>query len=299
MTTDFSELTTEELLAGQIQQQRQSLLEAARKLDRMGKQFERFMALQLQKLEITIDEFEREKEAWRRQRDRELDQLEYSNAPQGRRDHHVRSSNQIDQYKSEIADKRELPRSSEHSTGPLLILIDPGSASAMQLGLLLFEISKLSREYGGGGARFEVNAVRIARSSRKRKTSGPIIAMEAFSYLPLLSYDGSVTRQLEAWEAFKSKLILSTLTDKDLPKEFKKGVLAPRDHESTELATESTRRAENANTKCDNIDNHVLNGLYLKKQSERPTQQQLQRIEEVYSYLSKEYGVRLSLSLIW
>ena len=51
------------------------LLELARHLDRFGRHAEQFLTQQFKQLERAIDEFEREKAAWRRQVRRETDLL--------------------------------------------------------------------------------------------------------------------------------------------------------------------------------------------------------------------------------
>lgn len=300
MNLECTEMTVSDTHPEPLRMSRQELLEKARQLNHLGKRFERYMSLQLQQLELTIDDFEREKEAWQRQKERELYQINSA------RPHLIssaigsqqvqRETNRPDSVKTEAPDPPP-----GHSTAPLLMLVDPGEASEMQLGLLLFEISKLSREFGGGGVRFEVNTVRLRKRKNKSGQERPIIGIEAFSYVPLLAHDGAPTRQLRLWEQFKSKILVSSVIDRGLLKEFKKSVKAPRDHDLVNLAVESTRRAENANTKCDAMDQSHFPDFYSNSRDQRPKQQQQQqqRIEDVFGYLQKEYGVRVHLSLIW
>ncbi|MBT5019913.1 MAG: hypothetical protein HON04_14350, partial [Planctomicrobium sp.] len=80
MDTRFSESSTEMIGAEDLQLYQEELLDNARNLDHFGKRFERYMSMQLQKLEVAVDRFEREKEAWHRQRERELEEL-VSNRP--------------------------------------------------------------------------------------------------------------------------------------------------------------------------------------------------------------------------
>lgn len=291
MNTPYSEFPTELLDTAELMQYQEELLDNARNLDHHGKRFERFMSMQLQKLEIAIDQFEREKEAWRRQKDRELKDLN-SKKPRA-------SSNNVQPIAASQETQTQTNEATSKSTAPLLLLVQPGEVSAMQLGLLLFEISKMNREFGGGGVRFEVSSVKLPKRSGKRRQACPIIGIEAFSFVPLMSYDGSPTRELESWEVFKSKLLMSSLLDANLLKAFKKSVAAPRDHDSVAMAHESTLRAEHANTKCDASSVGRYESFLSSKKGQHPKQQQLQRIEDVFRYLNQEYQLRMHLSLVW
>lgn len=292
MNTPFSESSTELLDSAELLRYQAELLDNARNLDHYGKRFERFMSMQLQKLEIAIDQFEREKDAWRRQRDRELSELnsKRSTVPAAPSHPLPASISKETKVRGQEASK---------STAPLLLLVQPGEVSAMQLGLLLFEISKMNREFGGGGVRFEVSSVKLPKRIGMRGEVSPIIGIEAFSFVPLLSYDGSPTRELDSWEIFKSKLLMSSLLDAGLLKNFKKASVAPRDHESVAMANESTLRAEHANTKCESNSDSRYEGFFAYKSDQHPKQQQLQRVEDVFRYLHHEYGLRMHLSLVW
>lgn len=289
--------SSEVIESDELRHYRAELLDKARHLDHFGKRFEKYMSMQLQRLEMAMDRFEREKEAWQRQRQRELAEIADS------RPVDPISSSPTTAPKTESSSHSQNVGVSQEQTGnstaPLLALIEPGEVSAMQLGLLLFEVSKMNREFGGGGVRFEVNAVRLSKRTNLRGKLQPIIGIEAFSAVPLLNYDSSPTRELVAWEVFKSKILMSSLIDASLLKNFKKAAKAPRDHDSVMLAHESTLRAENANSKCDLDPAGRYEGFLSNKKTQQPKQQQLQRVEEVYRYLNKEYGLRMHVSLVW
>lgn len=169
----------------------------------------------------------------------------------------------------------------------------------MQLGLLMFEISKINREFGGGGVRFEVSSVKLPKKMSKRSDVEPIFAIEAFSFVPLVSYDGSPAREMVSWGNFKSKLLMSSLLDPNLLKSFKKCVTVPRGHDSLVMANESTLRAEHATTKCEATSMNQYEGLFSKKRDHHPQKQQLQRVEGIFRYLNKEYNLRMHFSLVW
>lgn len=292
MDTRISEMSTELYGTEDLQLYQEELLDNARSLDHFGKRFERYMSMQLQKLEVAIDRFEREKEAWNRQRERELEELTskrptVANQASEDRQAHTKPIAKVPQTNS------------SNSSAPLLLLIQPGEVSSMQLGLLLFEISKMNREFGGGGVRFEVSSVKLPKKMSKRSDAKPIIGIEAFSFVPLLSYDGSPAREMVSWENFKSKLLMSSLLDANLLKSFKKCVAAPRDHDSVVMANESTLRAEHATTKCEATSINQYEGFFSKKKDQHPKQQQLQRVEDIFRYLNKEYKLRMHLSLVW
>lgn len=272
----------------------QELLETARRLNQMGKQFERFMSIQLQQLEMAIDGFQREREAWHRQRDRELNELEQRKSLKSNDSGNENSSPEMNRKERSL----ENIEANGDATAPLRMIIAPGSATAMQIGLLLFEISKFNHELGGSGIRFDVSRTCLTTSGRKSQRSA-MIGLEAFSFAPLLSYDGAPTYQLQLWNRFKSDILMSSLADAKLQKEFAKTVDAPRDHELRSMAFEATRRAENANARCDAVSEVHNLRFYSQAKIQNPTRQQIQRVEEVVSFLKRECGLRIHVSLVW
>lgn len=297
MNTQINEMPTVEVDSETVIMSQQELLDLTRQLDHMGKRFERFMSMQLQQLEIAFDDFDREREAWRRHREREGNEIEGRSriAPEVISDHFLEEVG----VSSRKDEKSYVP--SNDATAPLRMLIRPGKATAMQIGLLLFEISKFNRELRGGGVRIDVSGTRISRKSAKKASANneSILSFEAFSYVPLLAYDGTPTQQLKSWDQFKSEILLSSLIDQKLQKEFKKFVETKRDHPSRELAFEATRRAENANSKCDITQERSTRGFFSSKKNKYPANQQLQRVEDVVRFLKKECDLRIHLALVW
>ncbi|QDT33368.1 hypothetical protein [Thalassoglobus polymorphus] len=295
-TTTDDDLDMEDLVL-----YRQELLEVARRLDQTGKRFERYISMQLQQLEIAIDDFDRERDAWRRQRDREAENSNghQPEVQQGQLAPYEVSTG-IQEYIGVPSLKKNLDLEANGSaSAPLCMLFRPNQATAMQVGLLLFEISKLNREFGGGGVRFEVNHVRLSKGKQDPAHPNVFFAVEAFSLTPLVAYDGTPSRQLQAWQRFKSELVMSSLTDKTLEKDFNKAVKVPRDHDAAIIAFEATRRAENANNKCESSQKELPRGFKPRKTVKGTSEQQLKRVGDIVRYLKNECDLRMHLSLIW
>lgn len=297
-----------EVAVAELNRQRAALLELAQDLDLRGKKFERYMSIQLQQLEMAIDDFERERENWRRYKARELHRQEESESPgQGDSEFSTPMAGKIDAKIAVPAPRRNQEFASDQEqryrdvSAPLKVLISPGEATAMQIGLLLFEISKFHRELGGGGVRFEVQGIRVPSEKFRLKNnqSPPVIGIEAFSFMPLLAYDGRPSGQFEVWESFKLEILQSTLNDRQLLKLFRSGTETPRDHSIRSLALEATRRSDNATTKYDAPQSPLFHGYRKGSPVQPSTTQQLQRVEEVTAYLMRECQLRIHLSLVW
>ena len=275
----------------------QELLELTRQLDHLGRRFERFMSMQLQQLEVAINDFHRERDAWSRQRRFE----EQQNETRSQAESMANSDTVLIDPDFLTQKKKPSHVPAGDASAPLRMLIRPGTATAMQMGLLLFEISKFNRELRGGGVRFDVSGARISKEIKKNEhvNHSVIIGFEAFSCVPLLAYDGPPTQQLKNWDQFKSEILLSSLIDQKLQKEFRKCIETNRDHESRELALEATRRADNANSKCDLSQERSTTGFFTSKKTKFPANQQIQRVEDVARYLKNECGLRIHLALVW
>ncbi len=303
MNRQLTSMLTEDLDMEDLALYRQELLEVARRLDQTGKRVERFMSMQLQQLEIAIDDFNREREAWRRQRDREAEELKVhkGTATVLQESAHEGSSAIQEHIGAPSLKKNANLDENGSATSPLCLRIHPNKATAMQVGLLLFEISKLNREFGGGGVRYEVIEVRTSKVTPDvaHPTSNVYIAIEAFSLAPLVAYDGTPSSQVQAWQRFKSEVVMSSLTDKTLDKDFKKTVKIARDHDVAAFAFEATRRAENANNKCDSTQKDLPRGFKPRKPVKGTSSQQLKRVEEIVRYLKNECELKMHVSLLW
>lgn len=290
--------------------QRRKMLEVAHSLDSLGKRFERFVSIQLQQIEVAIDDFQRERAAWQRQRDREMERLRKGQTVEepGHRSQTFETiastTSLVDSIGFVLSDEDrgigEIPGS---ASAPLKMLLLPGSASALQIGLVLFEISKYNRELGGGGVRFEVGVPRVPRKSAFQgevpdDEPGAILCLEAFSCTPLLTYDGRPTRHLQRWDFFKSEILMSTLIDQKLWKQYQKGHDVSRTHMIREVALEATRRADVANSKVDTVDDRILRRFNPPAQEKKPVNQQLKRVEQVIGFLQNDCKMRIHLSLV-
>ena len=291
--------------AADLNRQRRELLEYARSLDYLGKRFERFVSIQLQQLEVAIDDFQRERSAWQRQRERELERIreQGSKDSDGRVETIASTTSLVDSVgfilDDNSEDSGELPGS---ASAPLKMYLLPGNASSLQIGLVLFEISKYNRELGGGGVRFEVGTPRVARKPVFGEIAvdepNAILCLEVFSCTPLLTYDGRATRHLQRWEHFKTEILMSSMIDQKLWKQYDKGHDVPREHYIREMALEATRRAEVANSKVDTVDDRLVRRFKPAGQESTATNQQLQRVEQVVGFLQKDCRLRLHLSLV-
>ena len=192
--------------------------------------------------------------------------------------------------------------------GPLRLWLHRGASSSMQLGLLMFEISKLNREVGGEGVRFEVRSCRRARSRLRflapagGEDETPIVEFEIFSVAPVLHTPADYPDDLHAdaalrcWEQFQYLLLMSTLADDRLEVEFRKGTEVSRDAECSQHAIEAARRANHANAQCDR-DDVPYGPCYRPRGDFDAVRQQLRRLENVTACLSEECGLRLQFGL--
>lgn len=212
---------------------RQQLLELARSLDRFGRSAETFLCEQFELLERGIDEFEREKAAWRRQLRRESSQLALQREELERLQAQASSDGSTPDVAALSVQKKRATAAAARASGlaPIKILLRPREATSMQIGQLLFEISKLNRKMGGRGVRFEAGDVRkpvkrLFRWSGETGASGKILEVTGFSVLPLeargshVSLDVDTTDRLEGWISFKTWLFQSSLCNSDLATEF-------------------------------------------------------------------------------
>lgn len=234
MNTTTSEEERE--VGATLQVQREQMLTLARRLDAFGRQTEQFLCQQLDQLERAIAEFESEKSAWRRQLQRESIELArarsevqqltaYNSSVVPGTNDASQAARRINRNPTELAARR-------NGTAPLRFLIQPGDATTMQVGLLMFEISKLNRDMGGRGVRFEMDDVRVPKQNLLTRVARPkcdeeILELTAYPALPLsargshVELDIDVTDRLEDWITFKVHLLQSSLVNLKLAEFFK------------------------------------------------------------------------------
>lgn len=232
---------------------RQELLDLARNLDRLGRNTQELLCRQLDQLAREIDEFEREKAAWRRQLRRECSQIAEQRKElerlcaitQGDSNAPLTSRHGMRQQAADSAARQSCD-------APLRLLLNPGKATPGQVGALLFEISKLNRDLGGQGVRFEIAEVRqpkkrlLARKS-KPEADEAIFELHGFSTLPLkargnhVTLDVDLTERVEVWIAFKSQLLQSALTESDLATTFRQFSPVEQGTETRVFVREATR----------------------------------------------------------
>ncbi|MCP4786510.1 MAG: hypothetical protein GY903_32495 [Fuerstiella sp.] len=287
---------------------RQQLLELARHLDRFGRDTEQFLNRQLDELGHAIDDFEREKAAWRRQLRREsrqlarqreeIEQLSTETSTQSTTGVHNTVSTRVQQ-------KRNAADAAARKSGeaPVTLLLQRRDASPMQLGLLMFEVSKLNRDMGGRGLTFEVASVRTRRRSLLSRNVGTdssedILELTGFSTLPLaargshVTLDVDITDRIEDWIMFKSRLLQSSLGNGDLAAAFKKYSAVKHDGQSRSIISEANRRVDDAISHKHDHSGYSSTGLFSNTPIDS-VQQQVLRLESCYERLLEDSGLRV------
>lgn len=297
---------------------RSDVLEMARQLDRFGRRAEQFLSFQLQLLERSIDEFEQEKLAWRRQQQREQSQLEklrqevaLERRSAGREGAFpgLRGVSRLTTASGGLPEHRELaPATPEElarqsSVNPIRILMHPGSAGADAIASWMFEFSRLSLEIGGGGTRFEIVESRLPpRRLFGRRESGVIVELDAFSCLSLTeaatqgTFEVDKSEHLECWIAFKSQLLQSSLIKSELETAFRDSRIEARHMASRTLMTDAIRQAAQAT--LNGVDEHRhLRTAFRVSHGIDSVRQQLERLESRTETLLSQHGFRVHVSL--
>jgi len=293
------------------QSQQVNMLLLARRLDTIGRRTEQFLCEQLDQLILAIDEFESEKAAWRRQFQRESHELVQ------RRDElqQLLAANSsgapgaIDATRGSARVQRVMAEVNARKSGadPLRFLIQPGKASTLQVGLLMFEISKLNRDLGGRGLRFEIEDVRtpgkrlFARMTRS-DCDGEILELTAFPTLPLsgrgthVALDVDITDRLEDWITFKSRLLQSSLVNRDLDQVFSNCKSVKHIGKSGSVVREAARRAESNDSWKNHTSDYPSTALWAGT-SVNAIQQQVARVENCCEHLSIDCGLFIHVEI--
>jgi hypothetical protein len=308
------------------------VLETARNLDRLGRRVERYLSMQLQHLEMAVARFDRERAAWKRQRQSELEHLEQSRRELEAAWEQLRAARQRrgDGNSGERGKRlhrpvSDAPPSSSPTTpseapaagtgsAPLKLLLDPGTAGEQWLGGLLLEFSKLNRELGGSGVRFELSRCRHPRTSppSDAKEDGfqdLLLELELFSHQPLLPVksDAETTgpsADLLNWERFKSAMLLTPLVDRTLSKEFDRCRETPRDHPGKERVIKLLQQVNEANVRVVASPPPLAwtgpasQAGQQHDHSDEAVRKQLRRVETVASVIANDCGLRLHVCLI-
>lgn len=302
-----------------LEESQQTVLETARQLDRFGRRVEQFLTHQLQQLEQAIDEFEQEKLAWRRQQQREQSQLAKLRQELAR-ERRVPDRDGVP-LRSQSREFIDTPKDFSHqrpmSSGldspellarrsdinPIRILLHPGSANGTQIGAWLFEFSKLDREIGGGGTRFEIVESRLPpKRLFGRRDAGVVVELDAFSCLPLTEADTEgefevdKSEYLECWIAFKALLLSSSLMNVELDECFKDSRIAPRHHESRSLLLDAIAQANHASLTGVDENQHLRTAFRVSRGVDT-VRKQLERLENCTDTLFSQYGFRIHVSL--
>lgn len=171
----------------------------------------------------------------------------------------------------------------------------------MQVGLLMFEISKLNREMGGRGLRFEIEDVRTPKKRLLARLTGldgdgEIVELTAFPTVPLagrgahVSIDVDGTDRLEDWITFKSRLLQSSLVNRDLAQSFSNCKSVKVHGKSSSVVKEAARRAESSGSVSNHESGYISAALWAST-SVNAIQQQVARMENCCESLSLDCGL--------
>jgi hypothetical protein len=296
-----------ELKPPQSTDARRQLLEFARHLDRFGRDTEDFLSRQLEQLERAIDEFERDKAAWRRQLRRESsqladqrEQLERMKSTTGKRSRKSRDGATTQRGTAEVTARKS-------GEAPMRILVQPRRASPMQVGVLLFELSKLNRDMGGQGIRFEIAEVRAP----KKRLLGPkvetgtgtdIMELSGFPTLPLKArgshvvLDADLTDRVEEWILFKTRLLQSALAEGELAVSFRRCRVIERRADTRTFIREATQHHGQTNSRENEPDPYSGAAVFANTQID-VVRQQVLRLESCYERLNKDSGLLAQIEL--
>ncbi|MCR9200043.1 MAG: hypothetical protein NXI04_15520 [Planctomycetaceae bacterium] len=301
----MTELTTADPQRPGTEPSQSRLLEMARSLDVFGRQAEQFLQQQLADLQFAMEELEREKSAWRRQMDRESRQLarqwEEIRQAGGVREHGVAADRQTQSRRSRAEQQARQSREA-----PLRLLLQPGRASALQVGLIVFEMSKLNREMGGRGLRFELDEVRRpVRGLFARKNageSGEILELSVFSEQPLhargqhVVMEVDITDRIENWIAFKSRLLQSRLVDEGLLSAFDKSRVTGDQTAAREILRDANRRVDDVDRNRQS-DTCYSGSFQFVNTALDTVQQQVGRLEGCCERLTRDTSLKLHITV--
>lgn len=285
---------------------RRRMLELARSLDRFGRHAEEFLCREMDQLQRAMEEFEGEKAAWRRQLRRESSQLA------AQRDELQRliaatAETATPGLQDRIRKQRDIAEATARRSNdaPLKLLVQPRNTSASQLGVLLFEISKLNRDMRGSGLRFEVADVRLPKKRLLRRLDDPdsnadIFELHGFPTVPFkargshVKLDEDLTDRIEDWIAFKARLLQSSLADGDLRSTFEKGRATERDADKRAFMREATRRPEEIPSR-ELEPFGVSGGALVGNSPVDAVRQQVLRLESCFERLTADSGLRIQV----
>lgn len=288
----------------------QKMLMFARRLDTIGRQTEQFLCNQLDQLERAIDEFESEKSAWRRQYCRESQELARQREEIQRLMESSASGPAVDSVTgvpaARMRDAAAEKDARMSGTDPLRFLIQAGTATSMQVGLLLFEISKLNRDMGGRGLRFEIDDIRTPRKGLLSRLTGSeggsqILELTVFPNVPLsargvhVALDVEGTDHLEDWITFKSQLLKSSLGNTDLVEVFRnsqsvKGQQTRNTVKEAVTSAESKRNAQGQQNTFSGTTHWATSAI-------DAIRQQSARLENCYEQLSLDCGLLMHVGI--
>jgi hypothetical protein len=180
---------------------------------------------------------------------------------------------------------------------PLRVILDPGIATASQIGELLRMLTDLYRQLGGPGVCFAVSRttswnIEEPGAQPLDESRGEQNYVEIIASPRARTGDSDVEVDGRAWERFESCLRMVLKTDAGLADFLELGVALSSDHRTCQLAAEAAKRGST-------VDECQDSSLDTSQAAELPVDcihLQLQRIDELRGRLEREDRMFLELA---
>lgn len=132
----------------------------------------------------------------------------------------------------------------EREAVPLRLLVEPGTATSMQLAELFHEMNTLYRQLGGDGIRFQVTDSRVWSRGNGAEQRRSIVELRAAPAPP----PGGLLGEIDpvTWEQMRSCLVMAVNVDEGLTACFAESQSAPEDSPAARLVASAAKRAMTA-----------------------------------------------------
>ena len=176
----------------------------------------------------------------------------------------------------------------DEELAPVRFLIEPGTATSMQLAELLHEMNILYRQLGGDGIRYQMGECRVWTRPDGSDLRRSVVELRAAPAPPPGGLKGTIDPTL--WEQLRSCLVMSMSVDEGLTTCFAESQTAPDDHPAHRLVASAAKRAMTAYAARRN-DGSGGGGLPIDA-----VNVQVKRIEQFLRALAKEKCCLLEIS---
>lgn len=168
-------------------------------------------------------------------------------------------------------------------------LVEPGTATSMQLAELLHEMNILYRQLGGDGIRYQMGECRVWTRPDGSDLRRSVVELRATPAPPPGGLKGTIDPVL--WEQLRSCLVMSMSVDEGLTTCFAESQAAPDDHPAHRLVASAAKRAMTAYAARRNDGTSGGGGLPIDA-----VNVQVKRIEQFLRALAKEKCCLLEIS---